>query len=118
VPSFHLLKLRLWLSIHRAKQQIKKLARERCPNPNIFSERAADPRHLAIFSATADAEASKMSDDRGLSKELSDTMLQAGYPAAVPFVKFRIESQETADRDYGGSWVEAIEMPQISSRSD
>jgi hypothetical protein len=35
-----------------------------------------------------------------------------GYPlASIPSVKFRIESQETADRDYGESWAEAMEMP-------
>ena len=39
-------------------------------------------------------------------------ILRVGYPAdAVPFVHFRIESQETVDRDYGGSWVEESEMP-------
>lgn len=46
-------------------------------------------------------------------------MLQTGYPpAVVPFVKFRSESEETVDRDYGGNWAEANEMPQIASESD
>jgi hypothetical protein len=46
-------------------------------------------------------------------------MLQAGYPPAiVPFFKFRIESEETVDRDHGGSWAEADEMPPIASESD
>jgi hypothetical protein len=115
-----LLKFRLWLSIYRAKQKIKRLARERYPNANVFSERAADPRSLAIFIATAtDAESSAMRNDSGLYKQLSDTLLQTGYPpAAIPFIKFRIESQETVDRDYGGSWAEAAEMPRISSKTD
>jgi hypothetical protein len=62
-------------------------------------------RHLAIFITTRTGEeSSKLRDDPSLYKQLCDAMLRAGYPpAAVPFVKFRVESQETVDRDYGGS---------------
>lgn len=50
-----------------------------------------------------------MRDDPGLYKQLSDAMLGAEYPPAdVPFIKFRIESQETVDRDYDGSWEELL----------
>jgi len=108
--------LRLWLTIRRAKQQIKKLARERCPNANVFSKQGSasiEHQPLAIFITTAtDEESSRLRDDPSLYNQLCDAMRQAGYPApAIPFVKFRIESQETVDRDYGGSWAEAIEMP-------
>lgn len=47
-----------------------------------------------------------------LYQRLTGVLLRVGYPAdAVPFVPFRIESQETVDRDYGGSWAEESEMP-------
>lgn len=60
-----------------------------------------------------------MREDPSRSQQLSDMMLQTGYPpAVVPFVKFRSESEETVDRDYGGNWAEANEMPQIASESD
>jgi hypothetical protein len=108
--------LRLWLAVRRAKQRIKTLARKRCPNANVFSKqgpRRIEHQPLAIFITTAtDEESGKLRDDPTLYKQLRDTMLQAGYPPdAIPSVKFRIESQETVDRDYGGSWAEAIEMP-------
>jgi hypothetical protein len=45
-------------------------------------------------------------------QQFCDALLRAGYPQeAVSGVHFRIESQETVDRDYGGSWDEATEMP-------
>ena len=92
------------------------LVRERCPNASVFSKqgpRRVEPQPLAIFITTAtDEESSKLREDPTLYKQLCDTMLQAGYPPDwIPSIKFRIESQETVDREHGGSWAEAIEMP-------
>ena len=37
---------------------------------------------------------------------------RAGCPTdTVPVVHFAVESQETVDRDYGGSWNERNRMP-------
>jgi hypothetical protein len=53
-----------------------------------------------------------MRGESQLYQQLSGVLLHVGYPAdAVPFVHFRIESQETVDRDYGGSWVDESELP-------
>jgi len=49
---------------------------------------------------------------RDIHKEFRDALVKAGYPAEThPVVHFGIQSQETVDRDYGGSWYEASEMP-------
>ena len=41
-----------------------------------------------------------------------DALVRVGYPSeAARRVHFRIESQETVNRDYGGSWQEEREMP-------
>jgi hypothetical protein len=41
-----------------------------------------------------------------------DATRAAGFPSdLVPRIRFRVESRETLDRDYGGSWWEAVEKP-------
>ena len=72
-----------------------------------------DPRYLTFWIATkTDRERDQLRRDAGLPQELRDALLRAGYlPDAVPMVHFLIESQETVDRDYGGNWYEAKEMP-------
>ncbi len=38
--------------------------------------------------------------------------LRTGYPKeSIPFVGLVVESLETVDRDFGGRWIEATEMP-------
>jgi hypothetical protein len=108
--------LKSWLTLRHAKRGIRKLVRERFPNTDVFSIQGSgriEPRRLAIFiTTTTDEESGKLRDDPSLYQQLCDAMIRSGYPpVAVPLVKFRIESQETVDRDYGGSWAEAIEMP-------
>jgi hypothetical protein len=114
--------LNSWLTIRRGKQRIREVVREVYPKAGVFAVRGSsyvDPQRLAFFITTAtDAESSKLRETQGLYEQLCDALRQAGYPpAAVPSVKFRIESQQTVDRDYGGSWAEAIEMPQVSQSS-
>jgi len=82
----------------------------------VFSQQGAtriDPRHLAIWITTkTDTERDRLRSDQTLHQQLCDSMLLVGYSSdAVPLVHFVIESQETVDRDYGGSWREAAEMP-------
>ncbi len=109
-------KFRLWLAIHRAKRQIKEFAQHRCPGADVLSKTGAihiDPRHLAIWITTkTDEERDSLRRDLSLYQQLCNALLRAGYPAdAVPLIHFSIESQETVDREYGGHWSEAIEMP-------
>jgi hypothetical protein len=56
-------------------------------------------------------ERDRMRAEPNLHQQLCNALVQAGYPSdAVPNVHFRFESQETVDRDYGGSWQEEGEM--------
>jgi hypothetical protein len=53
-----------------------------------------------------------MRAEPNLYQQFCDALILVGYPTeATPHVHFRIESQETVDRDYGGSWQEESEMP-------
>ena len=102
---------KLWPTIRRARREVKKLARQRCPNAKVFSFGAThiDPRHLAIWITTnTDEQRDRLRQDSVLHQQLRDALLQAGYPpAAVPLVGFAFESQETVDRDFGGNWYYA-----------
>ena len=102
---------KLWPTIRRARREVKKMARQHCPNAKVFSFGAThiDPRHLAIWITTkTDEERDRLRQDPDLPQQLRDALLQVGYPtAAVPLVAFEIESQETVDRDFGGSWYYA-----------
>ena len=45
-------------------------------------------------------------------QDFRDALTTAGYPQETdPVVHFFVQSQETVDREYGGSWYEAAEMP-------
>jgi hypothetical protein len=53
-----------------------------------------------------------MRREADLYEKFRSVLVRVGYPSEViPAVKFRIESQETVDRDYGGSWWEESENP-------
>jgi hypothetical protein len=112
----HIFDLRLWFIIRRARGEIREIARQRCPNAKVFSQQGAtriDPRHVALWITTkTDKERDRLRSDQILYQQLCETMLRVGYPPdAVPLIHFVIESQETVDREYGGSWREAAEMP-------
>jgi hypothetical protein len=72
----------------------------------------ANPERLwfiAIKTKT-DAERERLRFDSGLHGRLRDILLQVGYPvSAVKLVFFIFESQETVDRDCGGSWQDAMQ---------
>ena len=99
---------KLWLIIRRAKREIRRLARQRCPEAGVFSFGATKihPRHLAIWIATqTDEHRDGLRRDQDFQKELRVVLLHAGYPpAAVPLVAFAFESQETVNRDFAGNW--------------
>jgi hypothetical protein len=104
---------KLWLAVRRARREIERIARHHCPTAKAFSRQGATPRHLSFrIVTTTDKERDRMRAEPNLHQQFCNALVHAGYPSdAVPSVHFRIESQETVDRDYGGSWQEEGEMP-------
>ena|SRR5579863_29993 len=108
--------LKLWPAIHRARREIRKIARQRVPNADVFSRlgaTAVSPGHLTFsIRVETDKQRTVLCVDPDIHKQFRDALVKAGYPTTtVPVVHFGIQSQETVDRDYGGSWDEAGQMP-------
>jgi hypothetical protein len=106
---------RLWPAIWRAKRNIKAVARKRVATAEVVSHQGAtkiSPGNLSFCIRTrTDRERDILCQDPDIHKEFRNALVKAGYPAEThPVVHFGIQSQETVDRDYGGSWY-ASEMP-------
>ena len=105
--------LKFWLAVRRAKREIEAIARHHCPNAEVSSRRGATAKHLSFrIAVNTDKERDCMRAEPNLYQQFCNALVRVGYPSeAAPGVRFRIESQETVDRDYGGSWREESEMP-------
>ena len=105
-------RFKFWLTVGRARRETEAIARQYCATAKADSFRAATPKQISFrIAVPTDRERDHMRGESQLYRQLSGALLRVGYPPdAVPFVHF-LESQETVDRDYGGSWVEEGEMP-------
>jgi hypothetical protein len=108
--------LKLWTATHRARREIRKIARQRVPNADVFSRQGAtavSAGHLSFgIRVETDRQRTVLCEDPEIHKLFRDALVKARYPTTnVPVVHFGIRSQETVDRDYGGSWDEAGQMP-------
>jgi hypothetical protein len=106
----------LWPAIRRARREIGKIARQRVPNAEVFSSQGAtaiNPGHLSFgIRVRTDRERDSLCEDPEINKLFNAALAKAGYPTnTIPVVHFGIQSQETVDREYGGSWYEAGQMP-------
>ena len=106
----------LWPAIWRARRNIEAVARKRVATAEAVSHQGAtkiSPGHLSFGIRTrTDRERDILCQDPDIHKEFRDALVKAGYAAETyRVVHFGIQSQETVDRDYGGSWYEASEMP-------
>jgi hypothetical protein len=113
---FDLYNWKLWPAIRRARRDIRKVARQRIPNAQVYSSQGAtaiSAGHLSFCIRTdTDKERDLLRQDPDIHRQFRDALIRAGYPKEThPVVHFSIESQETVDRDYGGSWDEASQMP-------
>jgi hypothetical protein len=108
-----LMSLRSWLAARRARHEIEAMARHYCASAKVSYRRGAIPWHLSFLIATStDKERDALRSEPNLYQQFCDGLDHAGFPAdAIPSVGFRIESQETVERDYGGNWQEESEMP-------
>jgi hypothetical protein len=107
---------RLWRTIRRAKCEVRQIARQRIPSADAFTRQGAtaiNPRYISFWITTAtDKERDLLRQDEAIYRKFRDALERVGYPRdAVSLVRFVIQSQETVDREYGGRWSEATEMP-------
>lgn len=107
---------KLFPAIWRARAELREVARKRVPNANIFSvqEATAIDSRLVDFWITTDTDKERdlLAADPEIYIHFCDALARAGYPpSAITGVHFRIQSQETVDREYGGRWREATSMP-------
>lgn len=106
-------KWKLWLAARRAKRAIELVARSYCPTAKAFKWRGRPmgPPSFCIETPT-DQQRDRILHDPNLYRKFSDAARDAGFPPDVtPRIHFRVESRETLDREYGGSWWQAMEMP-------
>jgi hypothetical protein len=100
-------------AVRQAVREIEVVARRYCPTATVTSRQGATPDHLSFRIAVyTDRQRDQLRKEPMLYQQLHDALVRVGYPPdSVPSVHFRIESQETVDREYGGSWHEESEMP-------
>ncbi len=104
---------KFWLASRRAKAGIEVVARRYCPTANAFrwnGSRLGQPSFCV--EVTTDQQRDRVLQEPNLYLQLREALYDAGYPTdIVPSIHFRVESRETLNRKYGGSWSEAMEMP-------
>ena len=102
----------LWSKKRNANRRIQAIIRRRFPTAIVVHHGATDinPCYLAFWAITdTDAQRDDLNGDAQLLEQFRQVLLQVGYPAeSVPLVGFAFESQETIDRDFGGSWYKTI----------
>jgi len=91
------------------------VARQRVATVEVVSHQGAtriSPGYLTFSLKTqTDKERDILCHDPDIHQQFRDALVKAGYPSETrPVVHFVIQSQETAERDYGGNWYEASGM--------
>jgi hypothetical protein len=106
--------IRRWIRIRRAKREIVRLLSQRAPNARVINEPGASliniERMSYVIATDTDRQAETLRRDYpNLYTLLCEAMMRVGYPEeAVAKLRFPIESQETVDREFGGSWQRAL----------
>jgi hypothetical protein len=104
---------KFWLASRRAKTRIEVIARRYCPTAKVFRWRGSrfGQPSFCVEVAT-DQQRDRVVHEPTLYQQFRDAVSAAGYPSnVVPRIHFRVESRETIDHKYGGSWSEVMEMP-------
>jgi hypothetical protein len=104
---------RLWLAARKTRRAIELVVRSYWPAAKVFKLRGRPVRQPVFCIETAtDQQRDRMIQESNLYGRFCDAARDAGFPQdVIPTIHFRVESRETLDRDYGGSWWEAMEMP-------
>ena len=98
--------------IKTVESTMLKAVRERLPTAGLFStgDVHVAPSKLVLWATTqTDAERDTLAADDALEPLMRETLKRVGYPSgAIARVRLDFQSQETVDRDFGGSWFQAI----------
>jgi hypothetical protein len=98
----------LYPTIVRSRRAMRRIVKQRGSGFRVssFGETHIAPQYLCVcIDVNTDDERDRLLEDKDLIEQLRQAILSSGYPAeSVPLVKFSIESQETVDRDFEGSW--------------
>jgi hypothetical protein len=111
--------VRRLLKIRRAKREIASLFSDRLCPVKIFSSPGASltdhPGACFLIVPATEAQADALLREFStLYSDLCQAIVRVGYTTdAIPSIQFKIVSQETINRDCGGSWREAMEYPII-----
>ncbi len=100
--------LRTRIAIFRLCRKEARLAGERGVRASAFAIGAywIHPRHLAVFvKVRSDSEKRQLLDDDSFMLSLRRALIKVDYPAeGHEGVSFDVESQETVNREFQGSW--------------
>jgi len=92
--------------IRRAREDFQQIVRRRLSSAEVTTWGGKDEHPVFWIKTGNDEERDQLLTDSSLSEDFRTALLQAGYPALdVPLAQCVVESQETVDRDYAGSWV-------------
>lgn len=103
------------MRIRRAEREIVRLLSRSVPNVRVISTPGASliniERMSYVIATDTDRQAESLRQDYpSLYSLLCEAMTRVGYPEeAIAKLTFPIESQETVDREFGGSWQQALD---------
>jgi hypothetical protein len=97
--------------IWKTRRGVRQLIRRDFPDADVSSMgmSSIDPKYFCILiNVKTDREKHRLLEDGELDNKIRQIALSAGYPEeSVPLISFSIESQQTVDRDFNGSWFYA-----------
>jgi hypothetical protein len=92
--------------IRRAREDFQQIVRRRLSSAEVTTWSGKEVHPVFWIKTGNDEERDQLSTDSSLTEDFRTALLQADYPAVdVPLAQYVVESQETVDRDYAGSWV-------------
>ena len=98
--------------ILRAREYFQRIVRQHIPRAEVTVWGGKDVYPVFWIRTIKDDERDQferdyLAPDSKLTEDFRQILLRAGYPSSdVPMVQIVVESQETVDRDYEGSWAQ------------
>ena len=91
--------------LRRARKEFLKAVRQRLPITDVFTV-DGNFKHPVIWITTAsDFERDRLRQDENVPDQFRTALVHVGYSTEdIPLAQFVFESQQTVNRDFGGSW--------------